>query len=243
MPSKARVAVSRETSHSVPIPVEGSSPSSIEAPMVRGNTAKLRIFIVFYSMYGHVEGLARRMKVGVDGVDGVEGVLFRVPETVPLEVLEQMKSVPRKEHDNITVITPEMLAEADGFLFGFPTRYGCMAAQMKAFFDSTGFLWREQTLAGKPAGFFVSTGTQGGGQETTALVFPFLFRSTRYLPTFFILQTNILLIIKHVCVKTWGYYLIFFSLSLILSLKSSTLFIFIQTLNCRNNMDQYFSSR
>ncbi|KMZ66714.1 NAD(P)H dehydrogenase (quinone) [Zostera marina] len=168
VPSKARVAVSRETSHSVPIPVEGSSPSSIEAPMVRGNTAKLRIFIVFYSMYGHVEGLARRMKVGVDGVDGVEGVLFRVPETVPLEVLEQMKSVPRKEHDNITVITPEMLAEADGFLFGFPTRYGCMAAQMKAFFDSTGFLWREQTLAGKPAGFFVSTGTQGGGQETTA---------------------------------------------------------------------------
>jgi NAD(P)H dehydrogenase (quinone) len=53
-------------------------------------------------------------------------------------------------------------------LFGFPTRYGTMAAQMKAFFDSTGVLWKEQKLAGKPAGFFVSTGTQGGGQETTA---------------------------------------------------------------------------
>ncbi|KAL5207152.1 hypothetical protein ABZP36_031587 [Zizania latifolia] len=53
-------------------------------------------------------------------------------------------------------------------LFGFPTRYGAMATQMKAFFDSTGFLWEEQRLVGKPAGFFVSSGTQGGGQETTA---------------------------------------------------------------------------
>ncbi|XBI91762.1 hypothetical protein VPH35_029013 [Triticum aestivum] len=50
------------------------------------------------------------------------------------------------------------LAEADGFLFGFPTRFGMMAAQMKA-----------QSLAGKPAGVFFATGTQGGGQETTAL--------------------------------------------------------------------------
>uniref|UniRef100_A0A6V7QT07 NAD(P)H dehydrogenase (quinone) n=1 Tax=Ananas comosus var. bracteatus TaxID=296719 RepID=A0A6V7QT07_ANACO len=66
------------------------------------------------------------------------------------------------------VITALELVEADGLLFGFPTRFGAMAAQMKAFFDSTGQLWREQKLAGKPAGFFVSTGTQGGGQETTA---------------------------------------------------------------------------
>ena len=26
----------------------------------------------------------------------------------------------------------------DGYLFGIPTRYGMMCAQMKAFFDSTG---------------------------------------------------------------------------------------------------------
>jgi NAD(P)H dehydrogenase (quinone) len=43
-----------------------------------------------------------------------------------------------------------------------------MAAQIKAFFDSTHELWMKQKLAGVPAGFFVSTGTQGGGQETTA---------------------------------------------------------------------------
>ncbi|XP_073038796.1 probable NAD(P)H dehydrogenase (quinone) FQR1-like 2 [Primulina eburnea] len=130
-------------------------------------TRSLKLFIVFYSMYGHVEGLARRMKRGVEMTPGVDAVLYRVPETLPDEVLCKMQAPPKD--DSIPVIgSPDDLATADGFLFGFPTRYGCMAAQMKAFFDSTGQLWREQKLAGKPAGFFVSTGTQGGGQETTA---------------------------------------------------------------------------
>jgi len=113
-----------------------------------------------------VEGLAKRLKRGVDGVDGVQGVLYRVPETLPSGVLNQMRA-PRIDQ-TIPEIAPADLAAADGLLFGFPTRYGSMAAQMKAFFDSTGNLWKEQKLAGKPAGFFVSTGTQGGGQETTA---------------------------------------------------------------------------
>lgn len=159
---------------SVSVTIEGRSRSTDAAAaaqfqdgvLQRTLTKKLRIFIVFYSMYGHVESLARRMKKGVDGIDGVEGVLYRVPETLETEVLEQMK-VPAKD-DRIPLISVEDLVEADGLLFGFPTRYGCMAAQMKAFFDSTGKLWTEQKLAGVPAGFFVSTGTQGGGQETTA---------------------------------------------------------------------------
>ncbi|KAK2435505.1 putative NAD(P)H dehydrogenase (quinone) FQR1 [Trifolium repens] len=128
---------------------------------------KLKVYIVFYSMYGHVESLARSLKKGVDSVDGVEGILYRVVETLSKEVLELMKA-PEKVDDGIPLISAENLVEADGLLFGFPTRYGSMAAQMKGFFDSTGQLWKEQKLAGVPAGFFVSTGTQGGGQETTA---------------------------------------------------------------------------
>lgn len=158
------------TSRNAPIPLDDTddnTPTSIqETAPSRSVAAKLKIFIVFYSMYGHVEGLARRLKKGVDGVDGVEGLLYRVPETLPIGVLEQMKAPPKD--DDIPEITAAELTGADGFLFGFPTRYGSMAAQMKAFFDSTGQLWKEQSLAGKPAGFFVSTGTQGGGQETTA---------------------------------------------------------------------------
>ncbi|CAN6441084.1 unnamed protein product [Victoria cruziana] len=147
--------------------VEEATPSFEDAsssPLA--NAQKLKVFVVFYSMYGHVEQLATRMKKGVDGIEGVEGLLFRVPETLPPDVLEQMKVPPKG--DDIPIISAAELAAADGILFGFPTRYGCMAAQMKAFFDSTGQLWKEQKLAGKPAGFFVSTGTQGGGQETTA---------------------------------------------------------------------------
>ncbi|XP_030524049.1 probable NAD(P)H dehydrogenase (quinone) FQR1-like 2 [Rhodamnia argentea] len=147
-----------------PIPVEDQA---LEAePKAAPGVTKLRIFIVFYSMYGHVEALAKRMKKGVDGVDGAEGVLYRVPETLSPEVLEKMKAPPKDE--SVPVIAAAELVEADAVLFGFPTRYGCMAAQMKAFFDATGQLWQEQRLAGKPGGFFVSTGTQGGGQETTA---------------------------------------------------------------------------
>ncbi|KAG9151433.1 hypothetical protein Leryth_015053 [Lithospermum erythrorhizon] len=126
-----------------------------------------KIFIVFYSMYGHVEALAKKMKAAIDSVQGVEATLYRVPETLSDDVLSKMRA-PSKD-DNIPVMESVAdLAEADGFLFGFPTRFGTMAAQMKAFFDATGQLWKEQKLSGKPAGFFVSTGTQGGGQETTA---------------------------------------------------------------------------
>ncbi|KAK4752112.1 hypothetical protein SAY87_020910 [Trapa incisa] len=127
----------------------------------------LKVFIVFYSMYGHVEILAMRVKLGVDSVDGVKGFLFRVPETLSAEALGQMR-VPSKEDDDVPLVNVEALAEADGLLFGFPTRFGSMAAQMMSFFDGTESVWAEQRLAGKPAGFFVSTGTQGGGQETTA---------------------------------------------------------------------------
>nr|DAD21742.1 TPA_asm: hypothetical protein HUJ06_023205 [Nelumbo nucifera] len=175
VPSKKRLPLVAsddppQTARDAPIPVEDKSPTTDASASVEDTAPqpvqKFKIFIVFYSMYGHVEGLAKRMKKGVDGIEGVEGVLFRVQETLPEEVLEQMK-VPPKDED-IPVISAQELPMADGILFGFPTRYGCMAAQMKAFFDSTGHLWKEQKLAGKPAGFFVSTGTQGGGQETTA---------------------------------------------------------------------------
>ncbi|KAM6564542.1 hypothetical protein CsatB_024540 [Cannabis sativa] len=175
VPSGAAAAAedSRQVSVNAPIPADDRSYDAVSNPATVNDdnpavaaAKKLKVFVVFYSMYGHVEGLARRMKKGVDSVDGVEGVLFRVAETLPIEVLDQMKAPPKDPE--IPEITAEELAEADGVLFGFPTRYGSMAAQMKAFFDSTGQLWKEQKLAGKPGGFFVSTGTQGGGQETTA---------------------------------------------------------------------------
>lgn len=179
IPSKQRAPIG-VSDQDPPNPERGSSSISVQNQTLSTNATtpvqdgavqvqppkKLKILIVFYSMYGHVEILAKKMKRGVDSVEGVEGVLYRVPETLAPEVLEQMR-VPQNDNE-VPVISADGLVEADGLLFGFPTRYGSMAAQMKAFFDSTGKLWEQQRLAGVPAGFFVSTGTQGGGQETTA---------------------------------------------------------------------------
>ncbi|KAG0447789.1 hypothetical protein HPP92_028153 [Vanilla planifolia] len=120
----------------------------------------------YYSTYGHVEKLAHEISRGASSVEGVEVKLWQVPETLSEEILGKMGAPPKSD---VPIISANELAEADGFLFGFPTRFGMMAAQFKAFLDSTGGLWRTQQLAGKPAGIFYSTGSQGGGQETTPL--------------------------------------------------------------------------
>lgn len=109
--------------------------------------------------------MAQEVQKGLES-EGCQVTIFQVPETLPEEVLQKMHA-PAKP--SIPIITADKLTEADGIIFGIPTRFGMMAAQMKAFFDTTGGLWGTQALAGKPAGIFVSTGTQGGGQETTAL--------------------------------------------------------------------------
>lgn len=76
--------------------------------------------------------------------------------------------VPSPVHDaDVPLVDRATFAEADGFIFGVPTRYGNVSAQMKNFMDSTGALWSKGALVGKPAGAIVSTGTLAGGQETT----------------------------------------------------------------------------
>ncbi|WVZ62414.1 hypothetical protein U9M48_012170 [Paspalum notatum var. saurae] len=129
--------------------------------------AATKIYIVYYSTYGHVARLAEEIKKGADSVDGVEATIWQVAETLPSEALAKMHAPARNAAH--PVITGKQLVDADGILFGFPARFGMMAAQMKALFDSTGGLWQRQALAGTPAGFFFSLGTQGGGQEETAL--------------------------------------------------------------------------
>src|SRR5581483_5104754 len=63
------------------------------------------------------------------------------------------------------------LGEADAIIFGTPTRFGNMAAQMRNFLDQNGGLWVKGGLVGKVGSVFASTGTQHGGQETTITSF------------------------------------------------------------------------
>ncbi|GLC33645.1 NAD(P)H dehydrogenase (quinone) fqr1 [Pleodorina starrii] len=125
-----------------------------------------KVWIIFYSTYGHVKTMAEAVKKGVESVEGVEATIYQVAETLPSEVLEKLHAPPKSDYP---IIDPHTLTEADGFVFGFPTRFGMMAAQMKAFFDATGGLWQKGALHGKPASLFTSTASQGGGQETTLM--------------------------------------------------------------------------
>jgi NAD(P)H dehydrogenase (quinone) len=72
---------------------------------------------------------------------------------------------------HIPIIKPENLAEADAIIFGTPTRFGNMTAQMRNLLDQTGQLWAKGALVGKIGSVFTSTGTQHGGQETTITSF------------------------------------------------------------------------
>ena len=124
------------------------------------------VYVVYYSMYGHVKTLAKEVMAGLQK-SGVNAKLFQVAETLPKEVLEKMHAAPKDA--DVPVITTAQLAEADGVLFGIPTRFGTVPAQVKALFDSCGQLWFTGALYGKFAGTFFSTSSLGGGQETTAL--------------------------------------------------------------------------
>jgi NAD(P)H dehydrogenase (quinone) len=69
------------------------------------------------------------------------------------------------------VATVEQLVQADAIIFGTPTRFGNMCAQMRNFLDQTGGLWMQGKLIGKVGSVFVSTASQHGGQETTITSF------------------------------------------------------------------------
>ena len=132
----------------------------------------MKILIVYYSMYGHVLQLARAVEQGAKSVAGADVMLRRVAEfeeivkkTADNEYLVKV----REQQADIPVCTLDDLGQADGVIFGSPTRYGNMTAQMKQLIDSTASLWLKGEMEGKPAGVFTSTGSTHGGQETTLL--------------------------------------------------------------------------
>jgi NAD(P)H dehydrogenase (quinone) len=131
-----------------------------------------KVQIVFYSMYGHVYTMAEAVAAGAREVDGTQVSLYRVPDLMSDEVLERSGAkAAQAAQAHIPVATPDQLVEADAIIFGTPTRFGNMCAQMRNFLDQTGRLWATGGLIGKLGSVFVSTGTQHGGQETTITSF------------------------------------------------------------------------
>lgn len=132
----------------------------------------MKVLIVYYSLYGHTAQLARAVEEGARTVAGAEVLVRRVEE---FEVVVQKTandphiSKLRQEQQSVPVCTLDDLRAADAVIFGSPTRYGNMTAQMKQLIDSTASLWLKGEMEGKPAGVFTSTASTHGGQETTLL--------------------------------------------------------------------------
>lgn len=123
-------------------------------------------------MYGHVHALAEAIAAGAREVPDTQVSVMQVPELVPEDALERTGAkATRAAFAHVPVAQPSQLAEADAIIFGTPTRFGNMCAQMRNFLDQTGGLWAKGALIGKIGSVFTSTGTQHGGQETTITSF------------------------------------------------------------------------
>lgn len=127
-----------------------------------------KVLVLYYSMYGHIETLAAAVAEGARGVAGTEVAVKRVPDLVPEEVARQAGA---KLDQAAPLATVDELAGYDAIIFGTPTRFGNMCAQMRNFLDQTGRLWMNGGLIGKVGSVFTSTATQHGGQETTITSF------------------------------------------------------------------------
>jgi len=132
----------------------------------------MKVLVLFYSMYGHIYQMAEAVAEGAREVENAEVTLMQVPELMPEEALEKTGAKKAREaFAHIPVAKPDDLADFDAILFGTPTRFGNMCAQMRNFLDQTGGLWARNALVGKVGSVFTSTATQHGGQETTITSF------------------------------------------------------------------------
>ena len=127
-----------------------------------------RVLVLYYSMYGHVETLAKAVAEGARSVNDVKVAIERVPEIMPEDVARLAGA---KLDQEAPIATVADLPNYDAIIFGTPTRFGNMCAQMRNFLDQTGGLWMSGGLIGKVGSVFTSTASQHGGQETTITSF------------------------------------------------------------------------
>ncbi len=121
------------------------------------------ILVLYYSQHGAVKQMALLIARGIGEVDGVAARVRTVPRVS--KVTEAVE--PEVPDSGAPYAELKDLEECIGIAVGSPTRFGNMAAPMKFFWDSTGGLWMNGSLAGKPAAVFTSSSSMHGGQETT----------------------------------------------------------------------------
>jgi NAD(P)H dehydrogenase (quinone) len=135
-----------------------------------GGTMSVHAAVIYYSATGNVYSLARAVVTGAEKA-GAETRLRKVHELAPDEAVATNEGWRDHALETQSIEEADLadLEWADAVIFGTPTRFGNVAAQLKQFMDTTGPLWAAGKLANKAYAGFVSTATAHGGQETTLL--------------------------------------------------------------------------
>ncbi|GAB3809644.1 NAD(P)H:quinone oxidoreductase [Micromonospora zhanjiangensis] len=126
--------------------------------------------VIYYSATGVTYQMARAAAEAAERA-GAEVRLRKVHELAPEEAINSNAGwqAHRLETQDVPEATLDDLEWAEVVIFGTPTRYGVMAAQLKQFIDASGPLWARGALVNKVFAGFCSTATAHGGQEATLL--------------------------------------------------------------------------
>ncbi len=132
--------------------------------------ADVTVSVIYYSATGSVHALAQAAVEAAEKA-GAEVRLRKVHELAPKEAIASNEGWSKHalETEDVLEATADDVVWADAVIFGTPTRYGNVAAQLKQFFDTLGPQWSAGQLADKVYTGFTSTGTNHGGQESTLL--------------------------------------------------------------------------
>ncbi|MFJ5224897.1 NAD(P)H:quinone oxidoreductase [Streptomyces sp. NPDC088400] len=133
-------------------------------------TDPVKLAVVYYSSTGTNTEVARTLAEAAEKA-GAEVRLRRVAELAPEEAIESNPAwaANHRATAELAVATPDDIEWADAVIFGSPTRFGNVAAQLKQFIDTLGGLWAQGKLADKVYSGFASSATRHGGQESTLL--------------------------------------------------------------------------
>ena len=130
----------------------------------------VRVAVIYYSATGNVYKMAQAIEEGAKEA-GAEVRFRKVHELAPEEAIKSNQGW--SDHALMTEDVPEAelddLEWADAYIFGTPTRFGNVSAQLKQFIDTTGGLWFQGKLADKVVSGFTSASNAHGGQESTLL--------------------------------------------------------------------------
>ncbi|MEU0128265.1 MULTISPECIES: NAD(P)H:quinone oxidoreductase [unclassified Streptomyces] len=130
----------------------------------------VNVAVVYYSATGTISTIARALAKDAENA----GAQVRLRKTAELAPQAAIDSNPAwAAHATATADVPEVSPDdmvwADAVIFGTPTRYGNVAAQLKQFLDTLGGLWQAGRLADKVYSGFTASSTAHGGQESTLL--------------------------------------------------------------------------